>query len=66
MGKAFLPFQQLLGVLPPLSSALMPGPYRNLMTNPAVRLRYGGVSLLSIPTLFCMDNPVWATDGGDE
>jgi 5'-3' exoribonuclease 1 len=35
LGKPFLPFQQLLGVLPPLSSALLPVPYRSLMTNPA-------------------------------
>ena len=34
LGKPFLPFQQLLGVLPPLSSALLPAPYRALMTNP--------------------------------
>jgi 5'-3' exonuclease len=35
LGRPFLPFQQLLGVLPPLSSALLPPPYRTLMTNPA-------------------------------
>ena len=35
LGVPFLPFQQLLGVLPPLSSALLPAPYRALMTNPA-------------------------------
>ena len=35
LGRPFLPFQQLLGVLPPLSSALLPAPYRSLMTNPA-------------------------------
>eukprot|EP01052_Picozoa_sp_SAG31_P028911 SAG31_NODE_2832_length_5025_cov_4.096427_1_plen_1180_part_00 len=34
LGKPFLPFQQLLGVLPPQSSALLPAPYRALMTNP--------------------------------
>jgi 5'-3' exoribonuclease 1 len=33
LGQPFKPFQQLLGCLPPLSSALLPRPYRYLMEN---------------------------------
>ncbi|KAJ9516840.1 hypothetical protein QJQ45_027260, partial [Haematococcus lacustris] len=34
-GTAFRPYEQLLGVLPTASCALLPGPYQHLMTNPA-------------------------------
>ncbi|KAJ9516877.1 hypothetical protein QJQ45_027272, partial [Haematococcus lacustris] len=34
-GTAFRPYEQLLGVLPAASCALLPGPYQHLMTNPA-------------------------------
>ncbi|BDA46451.1 5'-3' exoribonuclease 1 [Coccomyxa sp. Obi] len=34
-GKPFLPFQQLLSVLPAASCKLLPAPYQELMTNPA-------------------------------
>ena len=34
MGAPLLPFQQLMGCLPPASSALVPRPYRKLMSSP--------------------------------
>lgn len=34
LGEPFHPFEQLLGVLPPRSSKLVPEPYRELMLNP--------------------------------
>lgn len=34
VGQPILPFQQLMSCLPPLSSALVPKPYRLLMTSP--------------------------------
>ncbi|OQR80786.1 5'-3' exoribonuclease 1 (ISS) [Achlya hypogyna] len=34
-GAPFLPFQQLLSTLPPTSANLVPGPYQQLMTDPA-------------------------------
>lgn len=34
LGKPFLPFQQLLGVLPPNSKDLLPKAYQGLMLNP--------------------------------
>jgi len=34
IGKPFHPYEQLLGVLPPRSSHLIPAPYRELMINP--------------------------------
>ncbi|XP_013116160.2 5'-3' exoribonuclease 1 [Stomoxys calcitrans] len=38
MGKPFLPFQQLLAVLPAASKALLPTAYRDLMTSPQSEL----------------------------
>eukprot|EP00884_Botryococcus_braunii_P018829 jgi/Botrbrau1/562/Bobra.0010s0030.2 len=35
LGSPFLPFQQLLAVLPALSSDLLPKPYKELMTSPS-------------------------------
>uniref|UniRef100_A0A914V899 5'-3' exoribonuclease 1 n=1 Tax=Plectus sambesii TaxID=2011161 RepID=A0A914V899_9BILA len=35
MSKPFLPFQQLLAVLPAASGQFLPGPFRELMTSPA-------------------------------
>uniref|UniRef100_A0A1I8N9Q4 5'-3' exoribonuclease 1 n=1 Tax=Musca domestica TaxID=7370 RepID=A0A1I8N9Q4_MUSDO len=38
LGKPFLPFQQLLAVLPAASKQLLPSAYRDLMTNPSSEL----------------------------
>lgn len=38
LGKPFLPFQQLLGVLPPNSKDLLPEAYQDLMLNPRSEL----------------------------
>ncbi|XP_075158427.1 5'-3' exoribonuclease pacman [Haematobia irritans] len=38
MGKPFLPFQQLLAVLPAASKSLLPAAYRELMTSPSSEL----------------------------
>lgn len=35
MGKPFLPFEQLMGVLPPLSKQLLPAAFQDLMTDPS-------------------------------
>ncbi|KRZ07649.1 5'-3' exoribonuclease 1 [Trichinella zimbabwensis] len=40
LGKPFLPFQQLLAVLPPASRNLLPEPYQDLMVNPDSPLIY--------------------------
>ncbi|KRY67924.1 5'-3' exoribonuclease 1, partial [Trichinella pseudospiralis] len=40
LGKPFLPFQQMLAVLPPASRNLLPEPYQDLMINPDSPLIY--------------------------
>ncbi|XP_003380231.1 5'-3' exoribonuclease 1 [Trichinella spiralis] len=40
LGEPFLPFQQLLAVLPPSSRKLLPEPYQDLMVNPDSPLSY--------------------------
>ena len=42
LGKAFLPFQQLLGVLPIASRKLLPEPYADLMDRPSSKLNQAG------------------------
>ena len=38
LGRPFLPYEQLMSVLPSASSALLPEPYRHLMTSPDSRI----------------------------
>ncbi|KRX84251.1 5'-3' exoribonuclease 1, partial [Trichinella sp. T6] len=40
LGEPFLPFQQMLAVLPPSSRKLLPEPYQDLMVNPDSPLSY--------------------------
>tara|TARA_B110000305_G_C19285931_1_gene561687 strand:+ start:748 stop:1038 length:291 start_codon:yes stop_codon:yes gene_type:complete len=37
-GRPFLPFEQLMGCLPPLSAELVPRPYRHLMESSASQI----------------------------